>query len=216
MVITDFSGKIGMRQKNNSKNNVVYAADKQSIPITLSYVPEEKFESGFMLWGGLTSNGLIPTTPLFIDEFLDQYEWGKGESKTMNGDRYIDLLNDVAIPAMNQLFPNNDYIFQDDTSRIHRTPAVRQFVEENIPERIEVSDQAAKMDDVWPIENLWSIIRQELSKYQFSSLDDVKEKIIDIWESFDEEQCTKMIDSIPKRLKAIVRKQGQRITKSDY
>jgi hypothetical protein len=28
MVITDFSGKIGMRQKNNSKNNVVYAADK--------------------------------------------------------------------------------------------------------------------------------------------------------------------------------------------
>ncbi len=90
------------------------------------------------------------------------------------------LLNNVAIPVIKQLFPNDDYIFQDDTSRIHRTPAVRKFVEENIPERIEVSDQAVKMDDVWPIENLWSIIRRELSKYEFNSLDDVKQKIIDI------------------------------------
>jgi hypothetical protein len=216
MMITDFSGKIGVRQKNNSKNNVVYAVDKQSIPVELLYAPEEKFENGFMLWGGLTSKGLIPATPLFLDEFLNDYEWRKGEKKTMNGSRYIDFLNNVAIPALKQLFPNDDYIFEDDTSRIHRTPAVRKFVAENIPERIEVSDQAVKMDDVWPIENLWSTIRQELSKYEFNSLDDVKQKIIGIWENFSEEKCMKMINSIPKRLKAIVRRQGQRITKSDY
>ncbi len=41
-------------------------------------------------------------------------------------------------------------------------------------------------------------------------------KIIDIWKNFSEEQCVKMIDSIPKGLRAIVRKQGQRITKRDY
>ncbi len=40
------------------------------------------------------------------------------------------------------MFPNDDYIFKDDTSRIHRTSTVRKFVEENIPERMEVSDQA--------------------------------------------------------------------------
>ena len=59
----------------------MYAADKQSIPIKLLYVPEEKFDSGFMLWDGLTSKGLIPATPLFIDEFLKYYEWRKGEKK---------------------------------------------------------------------------------------------------------------------------------------
>ncbi len=72
------------------------------------------------------------------------------------------------------------------------------------------------MDDVWSIENLWSIIRQDLCKYEFNSLHDVKEKIIDIWENFSEENCVKMIDSIPKRLETIIRKQGQRITKHDY
>jgi len=125
-------------------------------------------------------------------------------------------LEQVGIPAMEQLFPDNDYIFQDDTSRIHRTPAVRTFVEENIPERIDIDDQAVKMDDVWSIENLWSIIRQELSHYEFNSLYDVKEKIIDIWENFSQEKCLRMIDSIPKRLTAIVQKEGQRITKHDY
>ena len=60
------------------------------------------------------------------------------------------------------LFPDNDYIFQDDTSSIHRTPAVIQIVEENTPERIDVNEQASKMDDVW------SIVRQELSKYEFN------------------------------------------------
>ena len=43
---------------------------------------------------------------------------------------------------MERLFPDNDYIFQDDTSCIHRTPAVRTFVQENTPERIEIDDQA--------------------------------------------------------------------------
>ena len=66
---------------------------------------------------------------------------------------------------MELLFPDGDYIFQDDTSCIRRIPAVTKFVKENVPERVEVCDQAVKMDNVWPIENLWSIIRQELSKY---------------------------------------------------
>lgn len=45
-----------------------------------------------MLWGGISSRGLIPETPLFIDEFLDQYQWNRGEKKTINADRYIDSL----------------------------------------------------------------------------------------------------------------------------
>jgi hypothetical protein len=72
------------------------------------------------------------------------------------------------------------------------------------------------MDNVWVIENLWNIIRQDLCKYEFNSLHDVKEKIIDIWETFSEEKCVKMIDSIPRRLEAIIRKQDQHITKRDY
>ncbi|CAF4960996.1 unnamed protein product [Rotaria sp. Silwood1] len=78
----------------------------------------------------------------------DQYEWGKGAKKTINAHRYIDLFEEVDVPTMKQLFPDNDYIFENDTSRIHRTSGVTNFVEENIPERINIDDQAAKMDDI--------------------------------------------------------------------
>ena len=69
------------------------------------------------------------------------------------------------------------------------------------------------MDDLCAIENLLSIIQQDLCKYEFNSLHDVREKLMDIWKNFSEEKCVKMIDSIPKRLETIIRKQGQRITK---
>ena len=81
--------------------------------------------------GGITSRGLIPESPVFIDKVLDQYEWKEGAKKTMNAARYIDLLDDVGIPAMKRLFPNDDHIFQDDTSHIHRIRAATEFVEEN-------------------------------------------------------------------------------------
>ena len=92
VTIIDFCGKNGIQQKTNSKNNVVYACDRQPILNQLLHVSEEKFEKGFMLWGGISSRGLIPETPLFIDEFLDQYQWNRGEKKTINADRYIDSL----------------------------------------------------------------------------------------------------------------------------
>jgi hypothetical protein len=57
---------------------------------------------------------------------------------------------------------------------------------------------------------------RDVSSYDFNSLHDVKEKIIDIWETFSEEKCVKMIDSISRRLEAIIRKQDQHITKRDY
>ncbi|CAF1513443.1 unnamed protein product [Rotaria sordida] len=82
------------------------------------------------------------------------YEWEKGAKKTTNGTQCIDLLEEVAVRAMKKLFPDNDHIFQDNASPIHRTSAVTKLVKENIRERIDIDDRTVKMDDVWQIENL--------------------------------------------------------------
>ena len=116
MIIIDFSGKLVVKQKNNSKSNVVYSANKHSIPIELLHTPGGKFEKVFMLWSGISSKGLIAEVPFFIDEFLGQYEWKRDDKKTINSYQYIDLLEEVGVPAMQQLFPDSDYIFKDETS----------------------------------------------------------------------------------------------------
>ena len=44
----------------------------------------------------------------------------------------------------------------------------------------------------------------------------MSKKNIDTWKSFTEEKCVKMIDSVPRRLEAIIRKKRQCIMKRDY
>jgi hypothetical protein len=101
-----------------------------------------------MIWDAISTKGLIPEAPLFIDEFLEQCEWKRDDKKTINADQYIDLLEEVGLPAMQQLFSDNDYIVEDDISRIHGTAALAKFVEENIPKRMDFDDQTMKMNDV--------------------------------------------------------------------
>ncbi len=53
-----------------------------------------------------------------------------------------------------------------------------------MPSRIMPEDQASKLDDVWPIENIWSIIEMELMKKDYQDLNHVKNEIKKIWKKF--------------------------------
>jgi hypothetical protein len=85
-----------------------------------------------------------------------------------------------------------------------------------MPSRIMPEDQASKLDDVWPIENIWSIIEMELMKKDYQDLNQVKNEIKKIWKNFDINLCAKMMSSIPRRLEAVIKNQGRRILKGDY
>ncbi|CAF3430710.1 unnamed protein product [Rotaria sp. Silwood1] len=135
---------------------------------------------------------------------------------TMTSQKYIDLLQEKIMPSIEQLYPNDDYIYQDDCDSIHRSKIVLDFIKHHIPNRIMTEDQASKLDDVWPIENIWSIIRMNLKKKDYQDLFQVKAEIVKIWKNFDINLCAKMMSSIPKRLQAVIKKKGGRILKIDY
>ncbi|CAF5008439.1 unnamed protein product, partial [Rotaria sp. Silwood1] len=120
----------------------------------------------------------------------------------MTSQKYIDLLQEKIMPSIEQLYPNDDYIYQDDCDSIHRSKIVLDFIKHHIPNRIMTEDQASKLDDVWPIENIWSIIRMNLKKKDYQDLFQVKAEIVKIWKNFDINLCAKMMSSIPKRLQA--------------
>jgi len=111
---------------------------------------------------------------------------------------------------------DRDYIYQDDCESIHRAGSVIEFIEENMPNRIPPEYQAPKLDDEWPIENVWSIIRTELKKKDYENSNAMKQEVVKIWRDFDTDLCAEMMSSIPKRLQAVLDKDGRRILKSDY
>ncbi|CAF0750128.1 unnamed protein product [Rotaria sordida] len=146
VINSDYSAKIGLQVPNNTKNNVVYGETRESIPRELLEAPTANFFKGFMMWGAISWRGLIPKNgPIFIDEFLDGYEWRHGEKKTMTAQRYIDLLKQNIISSIEERYMDYDYIYQDDYDSIHRGKITLDFIEENMPSRIMPEDQASKL-----------------------------------------------------------------------
>ena len=72
------------------------------------------------------------------------------------------------------------------------------------------------MADIWPIENVWGILRQKLGTEEFVNVKELKKRIIKEWQNFTPELCTKLMSSIGRRLKAVIKKEGNQVVKKDY
>ena len=78
---------------------------------------------------------------------------------------------------------------------------------------------ASMTADLYPIENVWYILKDEVAKQQ--PLKDVKElkKVIkQAWRKLDRDKplLKKMMASIPERVKAMVQIGGNQVHKGDY
>ena len=158
--------------------------------------------------------GLIPAKPLFMDEFYSRYD---PKPKNVNRYIYADIIKDVAGPAVNKFYPSKDALWQDDPASIHRTDvAVTVFFNE-FKNRVPHDKQAPKMADVWPIENVWGMIKCRLEE-DLTSIKQMKNVITKEWKNIsdDKDLCKSLIYSIPKRCQAMINKKGCQIAKKDY
>ena len=68
------------------------------------------------------------------------------------------------------------------------------------------------------IENVWSIMKQRVKKEEPKSKAELKSVITKVWREIDQDKelCKRLMQSIPKRLQAIIDVGGRQITKIDY
>ena len=64
---------------------------------------------------------------------------------------YIKILQEHAIPAIENLYPNNDYYFQEDNVPCHTAKTTKRFIEEKQIRRL---PWPASSPDLNPIEHL--------------------------------------------------------------
>ena len=68
----------------------------------------------------------------------------------------------------------------------------------------------ANSPDLSPIEIVWAILKQELSKRKNSNLNELRNNILDIWNRFPKELCSKIISEFDEKVK-ICQKEGCKI-----
>lgn len=164
---------------------------------------EEKFTLGEMIFGAVTVRGLVQeNAPIFISDLKKTYD---PAPKTVNSQMYADLIDDKISGAVKKLYPRGHTEWQDDCATIHRTDVGLTAVFNNFSHRIPYELQSPKMAYVWPIVNIWSILKQDLEKSVHSNIEDLRKPMRASWLriSEDKDLCKRLISSIPEHLAAV-------------
>ena len=74
------------------------------------------------------------------------------------------------------------------------------------------------MADVWPIENVWAILKQKVMEQEPKSKEQLKKVMNKAWQKINKDKafCKRLISSIPLCLQAVIDLDGRQITKEDY
>ncbi len=149
-----------------------------------------KFPQSVMVWGAMSSAGVGPL------RFL--------RSK-VNTAVYQEVLEHFMLPAADQLYGDADLIFQQDLAPAHSAKATSTwFKDHGIP----VLNWPANSPDLNPIENLWGIVKRKMRYARPNNAEELKATIRATWALITPEQCHRLIDSMPRRIAAVIQAKG--------
>ncbi len=62
--------------------------------------------------------------------------------------------------------------------------------------------------DLNPIEHLWGILKRQVELHSPSSIQSLKEVILEEWKKIDLAKCRQLVHSMPRRLGAVTKNHG--------
>ena len=154
-------------------------------------MPTVKHPTSVMVWGCFSASG------------------GRGglyflpKNAYMNGDRYIEVLNDHLLPSFHI---HNSRIFMHDSAPCHKARKVKKWLDER---KINVLEWPGNSPDLNPIENCWHIMKNKVCAKNPSSLEDLKDVIKKVWcLEMSPEYFKNLSDSMPERLNLVIQSKG--------
>ena len=112
------------------------------------------------VWGGISSRG-TRILKIFVN---------------FTSKMYIDTLNECLIETANVYYPDG-WTLQEDNSPIHRSKLSKSWKES---QNLELLERPAYSPDLNPIENIWGVLKQRLSKRCFNNLQDLGTAILTV------------------------------------
>ncbi|XP_078113617.1 ETS homologous factor isoform X2 [Sander vitreus] len=144
-----------------------------------------KFPQSVMVWGAMSSAGVGPLC------FL----------RSRVNAAVQEVLEHFMRPAADQLHGDADFIFQQDLAPSHSAKATSTwFKDHGIP----VLNWPANSPHLNPIENLWGIVKRMMRCARPNNAEELKATIRATWALITPEQCHRLIDSMPRRIAAVI------------
>lgn len=128
----------------------------------------------------------------------------------MNSEKYKNLLEQKLENELRKLDANGQALFQQDSAPCHVSKVMRQYFTEK---KIRCLEWPGNSPDLNPIENLWAILKARLRKIDCTTKTKLIEAVIQLWfrDTQISENCKKLVDSMPNRVKQIIKNKGGHI-----
>uniref|UniRef100_A0A9J8DD84 Tc1-like transposase DDE domain-containing protein n=1 Tax=Cyprinus carpio carpio TaxID=630221 RepID=A0A9J8DD84_CYPCA len=176
-----------------------------------------KFPQSVMVWGAMSS-ACVGTlcflrskvnAPIYQEVLEHSSSAGVGPlcflRSKVNAAVYQEVLEHFMLPAADQLYGDADFIFQQDLAPAHSAKATSTwFKDHGIP----VLNWPANSPDLNPIENLWGIVKRKMRYARPKNAEELKATIRATWALITPEQCHRLIDSMPRRIAAVIQAKG--------
>ncbi len=144
-------------------------------------VPTVKHGGGSVLmWGCMSAAGVGELH--FIDGI-------------MNSQMYCSILKEKMLPSLRAL--GRRALFQHDNDPKHTSKATVGFLKKN---SVKVIQWPSMSPDLNPIEHLWGILKRQVEHHSPSSIQSLKEVILEEWKKIDLAKCRQLVHSMPRRL----------------
>ncbi len=121
----------------------------------------------------------------------------------MNSQMYCSILKEKMLPSLRAL--GRRALFQHDNDPKHTSKATVGFLKKN---RVKVIQWPSMSPDLNPIEHLWGILKRQVEHHSPSSIQSLKEVILEKWKKIDLAKCRQLVHSMPRRLGAVIKNHG--------
>jgi hypothetical protein len=130
---------------------------------------------------------------------------------TLNADLMKHILDDNLLASAQLHFnfnPPEQWYFQQDNDPKHRSRVVKKWLHDHGVTEMEFPPYSP---DLNPIENVWSEFKRHVSERETKTIDQLQDVILDEWEKVSIDSIVKLIESMPKRVQAVIAANGDHI-----
>lgn len=166
-------------------------------------MPTEKLQTrpSVTVWCGMTSDQLLG--PIILRD-------------TMNAERYLAMLQDQVWPVVSAWENINDVIFMQDGAPPHFSLSVRQWLDAHFPGRWlgrrGPHEWPARSPDLTPCDFfLWGWAKEEVYRTKPRTLDELEDRIREVFAEVPAEFLQKSVEAIPGRLQTLIENSGAHI-----
>lgn len=186
----------------NRQNDRVYGVRKKDIPEARLYHESSRFSKKIMVSAGVSWEG--KTDIHFIDT----------RTTKVNSECYMKLLEDGLLPDCRRLYPENNYIFQQDGAASHTSKVTQAYLEQSTPEFIKKDDWPPQSPDCNPMDYaIWNSLSEKVYEGRRDPFteDELKERIREKWDEISLPEIRQSISQWKKRLAAVCAQNGGHI-----